>query len=334
MNRAIANTPASAANVESPALSPRDLGEILAQFNEATGRLSSAHDALRGEVARLESELQESRKKLRRAEQLAALGELAAGIAHEVRNPLGSIRLYARVLVEDLADRPEARGTAEKIVGAVDRLNAVVGDVLSFSREMEPRLRASDLGELVDQAMEACAVFAAEHGVELVRHPSIDGVEVVCDSNLLVQALINVVRNACEAVAEANPQTSRRVRVSVDRRGELDSSGRRREMLVIVVRDSGPGVPPDALPRVFNPFFTTRHTGTGLGLAIVHRILDAHGGGVSIRNAAESRRARRGSKPASVDDPSLPGAIVELLIPCPVVEHIPSTRSLSEVEAA
>lgn len=287
-----------------PALTPADLAELISSFSEVTSRLQSTHETLRAEVARLEGELREAKGQLRRAKQLAALGEMAAGIAHEVRNPLGSIRLYASALAQDLADRPSERSLATKIGAAADRLNAVVGDVLTFAREIRVGAVPVAPGEVVRQAMEACEEALREGGVEGREWSDADDdVRIACDPGLIQQALVNVIRNAAEAMGEAQCD-ERRIAVTVERRSMLDSDGQRRAMVAITVRDSGPGVPPEVRDRLFNPFFTTRHTGTGLGLAIVHRIVDAHGGRVSIRNNSEI--------PGGAGER---GACVEMLLP-------------------
>ncbi|MFM9958272.1 MAG: sensor histidine kinase [Phycisphaerales bacterium] len=288
-------------------ISPTDLGDLLRTFNEVTTRLQTAHETLTAEVARLQSELRGANKQLRRARQLAALGEMAAGIAHEVRNPLGSIKLYARVLVEDLTARGDAADqalTARKIVGAVDRLNAVVGDVLTFSREITPRAVEATAWHVIEPALEASRDVALRLGVRLDGDEAeLRSVRLNGDLPLLAQALTNVVRNGCEAfegAAEGGVGTEeRRVTVVAERRRVAlpGGNGRRAEAAVIVVRDTGPGVPEEAMGRVFNPFFTTRNAGTGLGLAIVHRIVDAHGGAVSISNGEQG------------------GAVVELVVP-------------------
>ena len=135
-------------------MSPRDLAELLGAFNEASKRLQESHEELRGEVVRLKGELQQANDELERGRRLAALGEMAAGISHEVRNPLGSIRLYAKMLVDDLADRPAERLIAEKIGVAVRGLDAVVGDVLAFAREMTVRVGVCEGWELMDAAVE------------------------------------------------------------------------------------------------------------------------------------------------------------------------------------
>ncbi|MEQ9616927.1 MAG: histidine kinase dimerization/phospho-acceptor domain-containing protein [Phycisphaerales bacterium] len=275
------------ASIEKP-ISPAELAELISAFNDVTSNLSSTHESLRAEVARLEGELREARTQLARASQLAALGEMAAGIAHEIRNPLGSIRLYASVLREDLADRPEQQDTARKIAGAVSGLDAVVNDVLVFSKHIAPRRSPVEAEALLAQAVGSCADVIERTGVKLVSRVP-DGLCVECDACLINQALVNVVRNACEAM-EAEGVESPELRIDVTRKRALDAEGVRREMSSIAVIDCGPGVSPDVLARAFNPFFTTRHTGTGLGLAIVHRIVDAHLGRVIMKNNESPER--------------------------------------------
>lgn len=270
---------ASPGNLEAGSLSPADLAELVGAFNEVTARLQSTHEQLRGEVGRLQRELKDTRSQLRRARELAALGEMAAGIAHEVRNPLVSIRLFGEALVTDLSDRPQERDLAGKIVRSVDRLNAVVGDVLNFARDLKVVPEDVPVSALLRDAQEAASGYAQSVGVDLVVVDSGDSAFAV-DRGLMLQAVVNVLRNACEASCEVS--SGGRVEVTVaERRGRTPDGGARPE-LAICVSDTGPGFPGEVRDRVFNPFFTTRETGTGLGLAIVHRILDAHGGSVVL----------------------------------------------------
>ena len=293
-------------------LGPDQLAELIATFTAATSKLQETHESLRSEVARLEGELRETKGQLARARELAALGEMAAGIAHEIRNPLGSIKLYAKVLVEDLADREQEQSTAQKIARAVDGLNAVVGDALAFSREMRRDTQAMCTRDFAERALECCAdrVEMAPIDVELVTG---DAPEALADPSLAHQAMVNVVRNACDALIE---QGGGRLRISTGERTVLDHDGVRRRMAMVLVEDSGPGIPEDVRSRVFNPFFTTRAAGTGRGRPIVHRILDAHEGRITITNGA----------------PGLGGARVELLFPC-AHQHA-NTDTESQGEAA
>ncbi|MEK6701271.1 MAG: ATP-binding protein [Planctomycetota bacterium] len=272
-------------------LNPGDLGELLLAFNDVTGKLQTAHEQLRAEVARLTRELSDANEQLERARRLAALGEMAAGIAHEVRNPLGSIRLYARMLTQDLADRPGERAISEKIARAASHLDTVVGDVLTFSRELRVRRQATTAGTVFDGVLEACCHdgVAGWNTIRITRTG--DSVELNADALLVQQALVNIVRNAIEAMVEtSDPAQPHELAL-----GARKSRVRGQEEVVLSVRDTGPGVAPEIVQRMFNPFFTTRTTGTGLGLAIVHRIVDAHAGRVSVANNAERTPGARGA---------------------------------------
>lgn len=277
-------------------LSPADLAELMSAFNEVTAKLEQTHAQLRAEVRRLSTELRDANEALQRSKRLAALGEMAAGIAHEVRNPLGSIGLYARMLEEDLADRPACRGVAVKIGASVRGLDAVVGDVLTFSREIRLRAMPADASEVLDRAVDACR---AELGEVVREDVTGEPVRFECDAGLLHQALINVLRNAGEAnraVGRAVVRVSAGVGV-VDP-SDPDPVG----AAVLRVRDEGDGVTRDVIERMFNPFFTTRAAGTGLGLPIVHRIVDAHAGRVVVMNNSDF-------------EPGATGATVELRLP-------------------
>lgn len=270
-------------------LSATDLAELMTAFNDVTARLERTHTQLRGEVRRLNSELREANEALQRSRRLAALGEMAAGIAHEVRNPLGSIGLYARMLETDLADRPESRGVAARIGSAVRGLDAVVGDVLNFSKELRVRPVVCDSGELLGRAAEACRADAGEAiRVDLSCGP----VSFECDPGLVHRALVNVLRNAVEANRASGGSVVwlEAALGAVDPSDPDSASG-----VVLGVRDEGDGIPAGVAERVFNPFFTTRATGTGLGLPIVHRIADAHGGRVMVFNNDTRVHGARGA---------------------------------------
>jgi signal transduction histidine kinase len=313
-------------------LSATDLAELMASFNDVTSKLERTHAQLRGEVRRLSDELREANEALQRSKRLAALGEMAAGIAHEVRNPLGSIGLYARMLEEDLADRPECRGVATKIGSAVRGLDAVVGDVLTFAKEIRVRSFPGGAHELFQRAVEACGAEAA--GLD-VRIDVPEDIAFEHDPGLIHQALVNVIRNACDASRASGGSA---ICLSA-RKGSVDPSDPDPTPgVVLSVRDRGDGFRPEAIERVFNPFFTTRAAGTGLGLPIVHRIVDAHGGRVVVFNntpgqSAETRPAgrdeslnRTGVGPEPVGGAlraSCRGATVELRLPLRVARVAP-----------
>lgn len=300
----------SAANTSTrvgPSVTPAELAALLASFNEVTARLETSHEALRGEVVRLSRELGEANAQVERSGRLAALGEMAAGIAHEVRNPLGSIRLYARMLEQDLGDRPDQAKIAVKINMAVRAVEGIVGDVLSFARELRLRPQEVEVGAIFDRALEACCHDGVP-GWEKVRVERRDRMRGACqvvtaDAPLLAQAMVNIVRNGFEAIRAAGGE-GHTLTLDARTKRAAETGGKRRAYACLRVRDTGPGVTPEVVSRMFNPFFTTRDTGTGLGLAIVHRIVDAHGGRVTIRNNAEVGEG--------------PGACVEILLPTTV----------------
>jgi signal transduction histidine kinase len=294
------NNPAAASGPP-PSISQAELAALMAAFNDATGRLTATHERLQGEVTKLTAQLADAKVQVERSKHLALLGEMAAGIAHEVRNPLGSILLYARMLQQDLVDRPPQRQIADKIAGSVQRLESVVGDVLAFSRDVRTRPQVLSAQELLEGALHAARDSSpAWEGVEAaVEAPA--GVSVYGDANLLMQVLINLIRNAVGVMAEGPGGRPRRLVLGAGRTKVRTPEGRSVPMHALWVHDSGPGIDAATAEKLFTPFFTTRATGTGLGLAIVHRIVDAHGGRVSLRSRGPA------TKPE--------GATAEVLLP-------------------
>ncbi|MCK4871300.1 MAG: hypothetical protein KAS72_01100 [Phycisphaerales bacterium] len=272
-------------------LGAKDLAELITAFNDVTARVQQSHDALAQETHRLKAELARTNRQLRRSQQLAALGEMAAGIAHEIRNPLGSIQLYAGMLIEDLADRPEQLDIARKISAAVHGLDAIVTDVLAFAREIHVRPMWMDVASLLNSAIEACALQLSSRDIAIdMPDEAMESLDVECDPSLVRLALVNVVRNAVEAMSEdTDERLAHRLSLTAEasriQRGDTDEPA-----VALRIRDTGSGLPPEVMERMFNPFFTTRQTGTGLGLAIVHRIIDAHSGHITIRNRAPRSR--------------------------------------------
>jgi signal transduction histidine kinase len=169
---------------------------------------------------------------------------------------------------------------------------------------------ATHVRDLVHQTRQACEALLATRPIELdVRVPDDDSGALEADVSLMTQAIGNVVRNAVEAMVEAESGPMR-LRIVSDRRRVRCPDGRQSQRVIVAIEDSGPGIPPEVVERMFNPFFTTRRTGTGLGLAIVHRIVDAHGGHINVKQADGGgarvelclpRRVPR-SAAASVDD--------------------------------
>ncbi|MBS0196837.1 MAG: hypothetical protein JSR77_08770 [Planctomycetes bacterium] len=303
----MSRVPAETGRLKPPATD--EVAELLRAVTEATSRVEASNTRLQEQVARLTNDLNDANVQLERQRRLAALGEMAAGIAHEVRNPLGCVLLYASMLERDLAERPAESAMATKITRAAKAVEAIVTDVLSFARELRLRHEDVTVESVFDRALENCSHDAVAGGAWKqirIERAYTDAADTAfeADPGLLTQALTNLIRNAIEAMAEA-PGREHTLRLEASERRVADGTGRRPRCVVLTVRDTGPGVTPDVVARMFNPFFTTRGTGTGLGLAIVHRIVDAHGGRVSVTNNAKG-----------------PGAAAEIVIPCSAADAI------------
>ncbi len=220
----------------------------------------------REELSRLLEELAQAQSKLVKRERLAALGELAAVVAHEVRNPLAAIFNSLSTLKHHLtldADSAVLFGIIEEEAG---RLNRTVGDMLNYVRPLEPDRRPDDLAELArDVVRQRVASRPDDIESEVISPPTLEPVS--ADPVLMRIALSNLVTNAVQAMPQGGKLT---VTVSEAQDGAVE----------IAVRDTGKGIPASVLPRVFEPFFTTRASGAGLGLAVVRRIVEAHDGHV------------------------------------------------------
>jgi signal transduction histidine kinase len=259
-----------------------ELGKIILAYSEVTERLQQSHDQLQRQVAHLRGELSEKNTLLERKNRLAALGEMAAGMAHEIRNPLGGIQLYASLLGEDVADRPASLQLVNKISGGVKRLEALVSQVLQFAREIRATVGPADLSELVEQTLDLTVQQRTAAGVSC-QTSGPRPMPVTIDAMLVGQCLLNLVLNAVESMAQStdgNTGGSRRLTV----RFGPPPPGSEAKQFHLTVYDSGAGIPLGVLDRIFNPFFTTKDTGTGLGLAIVHRVIEAHEGSITASN--------------------------------------------------
>jgi len=270
-------------SIAAPVIPDPDFVAILRTYNDVTERLKRSHETLLAEVQSLGDELREKNKQLERRERLAALGEMAAGVAHEIRNPLGGIGLYASLLERDLADRPAQQEIARRISAGVQNLESIVRDILAFAGGAEPRFESTCLGAIVDAVVSQAAARIESGGIQLTVDGDLREERAHCDAGQIERALANLLFNAIDAAGEGGQVWIRQERGRRERAG----AGR----VAIVVEDNGPGVPAEIAGRIFNPFFTTKHLGTGLGLAIVHRIAEAHGGhvGVELRPGGGAR---------------------------------------------
>lgn len=247
-----------------------DLAVLIQSYHDVTDRLKASHEILAREVGRLRDELHEKNRELARRERLAALGEMAAGVAHEIRNPLGGIGLYASLLERDLTDRPRQQDIAKRISAGVRNMEGIVGDILAFAGDGVPNRRAVRAGDIVNAVLAQVAPRAHGLGVEFEVDVRLADVTLLVDSGPIERALLNLLVNSLDAIGRGGRIVIRMAEPSAEE-----------GMVGIVVEDNGPGIPAELVQRIFHPFFTTKETGTGLGLAIVHRIVEAHGGRIT-----------------------------------------------------
>ncbi|MFI5058397.1 MAG: sensor histidine kinase [Candidatus Acidiferrales bacterium] len=204
------------------------------------------------------------------SERLAAVGRITAGVAHEVKNPLNSMRLWLENLKESLPEEPDsgALHAVQVLDKEIDRLDAVVKRFLDFTRPMEVRLEATQLAELLKEVMQVAQPQLQKANVQVAQLLPIDVPEAYVDRALLKQAVLNLVLNAAEAMPAGG-----QLRLVLSRRGE---------MAEITVGDTGKGIPPENRQKIFQLFFTTRPGGSGIGLASTFRIVQLHNGSIDF----------------------------------------------------
>ena len=254
-------------------MADEELSQVLRDYMEVAERLQSTHRALESEVRRLRHELKQKDRELEQRRRLAALGEVAAGVAHEVRNPLGAIELYSGLLRKECTQIAPALDLIQKIQAGIRSIDSVVQSTLALAPNRVCRIQPHALQDIIERAVQMCAEVyrRCETTLELDMPP--DGIEVDCDPDALQRALLNLISNA----AEASPRGGC-VRI------ELEATAEDVRLRVI---DQGDGLPGDLPDRVFDPFFTTKREGTGLGLSIAYRLIEAHGGRLTAHNRPE-----------------------------------------------
>jgi signal transduction histidine kinase len=238
------------------------------RYQKAAETLEGSYHKLREQA----DQIIEIEDQLRRADRLSALGELSAGMAHEIRNPLGSIRGTAEILRDGVAADDPKLEFADILIREVDRLNKVLEDFLRFAKPAPVEQGRFSSNQVVDDVLELTRQQASRNSVE-VQVDLDDDIEVPGQGEQIKQALLNLVLNALQAMPDG---------------GLLKVSTRIfANELHVQVSDNGPGIAQDDRDRIFNPFVTTRETGTGLGLAITQRIVQGHDGHIMLQSAPE-----------------------------------------------
>lgn len=247
-----------------------ELSDVMRDYLNVTHRLQSTHEMLQTEVQRLRRELASKDRELERRRRLASLGELAAGVAHEVRNPLGAIQLFSGLLKSECRDLHPALQLIEKIEAGIRAIDGVVKDTLALApRGCQPQF--CRLAPIVAGAADLSQRVLITRGVQLSTQLADPRSGAFVDEPALQRVLVNLIINA----AEASPSGQ-----TVELHVEPERDG----MVIIRVADRGCGFTPEAQEKLFDPFFTTKSHGAGLGLAIAHRLMEALGGRIEARN--------------------------------------------------
>jgi|SRR5271165_3158938 len=240
-----------------------DIGQLGQQFNEMVERLAQNRE----EIADLH------KREMARAEHLATLGELAAGLAHEIRNPLAGIAGVVEVISKELPANGPSRAVVGEVQKEVLHIQTILNDLLSYARPRPPAFHPSDLNITVEQAVLLARQQVLTKPIQIFFEENTSLPPVDHDAALIQQVVLNLLLNAIQAISKAGDVDVRLLR--------------ERGFAVIQVSDTGRGIPADALPKIFKPFFTTRSEGTGLGLSLANGIVQSHGGRIEITSVVQ-----------------------------------------------
>lgn len=264
---------------------PEAFHALMAEYDRLISQMARSQELLIAKVEALQQELEYKNRLLARKERLAALGEMAAGVAHEIRNPLGGISLYVEMLSQDVSAIPGAVKICSKIASAVQRMNHIVEAILGFTRQLEPVLEEIATRMAIDDAVDMVRPQLESLGASVELTIASGAENLRADSRLLHQVLVNLLRNACEVTPEQGvvriSASSSTLDIVVD---SATADTTQASIIEIEVEDQGPGIPDDVREKLFTPFFTTKASGTGLGLATCQRIMESHGGSLSAHN--------------------------------------------------
>jgi two-component system NtrC family sensor kinase len=260
-----------------------EIGKLVAGFNVMAEKLKKAYADLEGKIEASNKELElayqmliQRQEQLIQSEKMAALGQLSAGIAHEIRNPLTSIKIFIQSLEKDSDLEENQKEDFRIILKEIDRINEHITLFLNFARPEEPIFQAIKIAELVREPLNLITANLKNSGIQPVvsladEHPPVEG-----DRKQLAQVVLNLLLNAVEAMPRGGTLTiSSTVAVNPESR---------QEFLQLIVKDTGPGVSEKDRPHLFDPFFTTKAGGTGLGLSVAYSIIQKHNGRIEVES--------------------------------------------------
>ena len=262
-----------------------EMGHLARSFNDMTDKLSRADQEVKEHFDILERRFNEKARELKEAqahllhtEKLAAVGKIAATVAHEINNPLTGVFTYIKLMERRIEEGRNSEKDIQKyreylatMGREVERTSAIVLNLLDFTRPKEPSRKVASINTLIDESVVLIKNKLSMNNVEIRRELGALP-DIMVDPSQIKQVFINILVNSCEAMEKG---------------GSLDIGSRYEEddqAAVVEFRDTGPGIPPEILSKVFDPFFTTKEKGTGLGLSVVYGIVDRHGGKIEIQS--------------------------------------------------
>jgi signal transduction histidine kinase len=249
-----------------------DISILYLLFNQA---------AFAVEHAMLYEQQTERIKKMFRSDRLATLGELAAGAAHEIKNPLTSIRSTIQYLRKDFANDADKSEMMDEVLTEVERINKILQGLLSFARPSALNQTDVNLEQLINRTLLLTKSTVRKHRIDIQFEYFAANTTIQGDIEQLKQVFLNIILNAIEAMKDNAPDKPRTLIVSMENGAAIDLTSRH---LIVSFEDSGKGIEENEVENVFNPFFTTKEEGTGLGLAICYGIIDRHQGEIVVKS--------------------------------------------------
>ncbi|MFC1813965.1 cache domain-containing protein [Thermodesulfobacteriota bacterium] len=258
-----------------------EIGDLTVSFKKMCLELKNSYEKLQGKIEAADEdlkiayrELKEKQELLVQKEKLASVGQLSAGVAHEINNPLGTILVFSHMLLKEMPLDDPKRRDIEMIVSEADRCKSIVRGLLDFARQSKISKSSTDPALLINEVISIMNVKAQEKNVVLTAHTSDNILPIDIDFDQFKQMLVNLVNNGIDAVS-ANGE------VSISARNTPDG-----DAMEVIVSDNGCGIPEENIPNLFTPFFTTKEmgTGTGLGLAIAYGVVKMHSGNITVKS--------------------------------------------------
>jgi signal transduction histidine kinase len=257
-----------------------EIEELAVQFNLMARQLKTSREQLTKWNEELKKEVEKRTAQLLQAEKMAALGGLSAGIAHEIGNPLASMKTNIQILEENLGKDHRHHRFLQRILKEIDRLSHFFKTFSSFARPAKPRITVCDIRRVIREVILFMKKEAEARGITFRENFDEHVPPVMADFQRMQQVFFNLFLNAMQAIPGRGTIT-----VGVSTNPEAQQNGPDSETVIVTVKDTGPGIPAELGPKIFEPFYTTKPTGTGLGLSIVHQIVTENGGSISLQSS-------------------------------------------------